>query len=87
MRELDKRDKMATGKKIFVKAKPRAREEKVEKRSEAIYIVSVKEPPVQGRANGAIVRVLADYFHVHRSAVKLISGHKTKNKFFEIDTI
>lgn len=82
--------------KIFVKAKPKARVEKVELLSQealnfdgkkgepAIYKVSVKEPPVGGRANQAIIKALANYFDVSLSGVKLISGHSSRLKVFEI---
>lgn len=70
--------------KINVKAKPEAREEKVEKVDETNFVVSVKEPPVQGRANSAIVRALADYFKVSNSQVRLISGFSSRQKVFEI---
>lgn len=70
--------------KIFVKAKPNAKEEKVKKISETHFVVSVKEPPVQGRANEAIVKALAGYFGVASSRVKLISGFSSGQKIFEI---
>jgi len=71
--------------KIFVKARPRAKEEKVEKIDESNFVVSVKEPPVQGRANTAISRVLAEYFKVSNFQVRLIFGFSSKQKVFEID--
>ena len=70
--------------KINVQAKPGAREEKVEKIDETNYRVSVKEPPVQGKANAAIVRVLAEYFGTHRSYVKIIQGYASRQKVVEI---
>lgn len=70
--------------KIFVKAKSGAKEEKVEKLDENHFIVSVKEPPVQGKANQAIVRVMAKYFQVSPSQVKIISGFTSREKVVEI---
>lgn len=69
---------------IFVKAKPNAREESVEKIDESNFVVSVKEPPVQGRANTAIAKALAEYFNVSDSAVRMISGYSSRQKIFEI---
>lgn len=71
--------------KISVKAKPAAKEEKVEKIDENNFIVSVKEPPVQGRANAAITKVLAGYFGISTYQVKLVSGFASKQKIFEIE--
>ena len=70
--------------KIFVKAKPNSREEKVEKIDENNYIVSVKEPPVKGKANEAIRNALAVYFKTGSSRVKIVSGYSSRNKIVEI---
>ena len=70
--------------KIFVKAKPSAKEEKIEKIDEINFIVSVKEPPKQGKANKAIIKALAVYFNISPSGVNLISGFSSKQKVFEI---
>lgn len=69
---------------IFVKAKPNAREILVEKIDESNFVVSVKEPPVRGLANDAIVSALAKYFNVSQSSVKMISGYSSRQKIFEI---
>ena len=77
--------------KIFVKTKTGAKENKVIPPSlklipdvEPLYIVSTKERPVEGRANEAIVKLLAKYFGVPRSQVRLISGATSKRKVFEV---
>ncbi len=70
--------------KIFVKAKPNSREEKVEKVDDNNYIVSVKESPVKGKANEAIRNALAVYFKTGSSSVKIISGYSSRNKIVEI---
>ena len=83
--------------KIIVKAKPGTREEKVKKLSqpalefngvikEEVYEVSVKEPPVDGRANRAIAHALAKHFGIAPSYIRLLSGHTSKRKVFEIDS-
>lgn len=69
---------------INVKARPGAREEKIEKIDENNFVVSVKEPPVQGRANAAIAKALAEYFNVPKSQVILVSGFSSRQKIFEI---
>lgn len=70
--------------KIFVTAKPRAGENKIEKIDETNFKVSVTAPPIKGFANKAIIELLADYFNVSKSQVKLISGFSSKEKVFEI---
>jgi uncharacterized protein YggU (UPF0235/DUF167 family) len=71
--------------KIFVKAKPNAREEKVEKIDESYFVVAVKELPEKGRANLAIRNALAVYFRIGTKNVKIISGFTSRNKIIEIN--
>lgn len=71
--------------KIFIKAKPNSKKEKIEKISETEYIVAVKEPPIKGRANEAIKKGLAEYFKVSLSRVIIVAGHTAKNKIIEIN--
>jgi len=47
--------------------------------------VYVSAPPVEGKANKEVAEVLTEYFNVKKSAVRLISGHKSKLKLFEIE--
>ena len=70
--------------KIFVKAKPNAREEKVEKIDENHFVVSVVEPPIKGKANEAIRNALAVYFKTGTSCVKIVSGYASREKMIEI---
>lgn len=70
--------------KIFVKAKPGSKEEKVEKIDESHYVVSVKEPPEKGKANAALRNALAVYFKTGTASVKIVSGFSSRNKIIEI---
>ena len=70
---------------IFVKTKPNAKEEKMERISETHFLIAVKEPPVKGKANVAIQKALAKYFNVAPSGVKLVSGFSSKQKVFEVE--
>ena len=77
--------------KIFVKAKPNAKENKITPPplklmpdTEEWYTVSTKERPVEGRANEAIAELLAKHFKVSRSQVHLIRGASSKKKIFDI---
>lgn len=71
--------------KIFVKAKPNAKEEKVEKIGDAQFAVKVKEPPKDGKANAAIIKALANHLAIPSSRVRLVSGFSGRQKVFEIE--
>lgn len=70
--------------KISVKVKTRARETKVEKLPDNSFLVLVSEAPVKGRANQAVVRVLAQYLKIAPSRLRILSGGKAKQKVVEI---
>lgn len=69
---------------LFVKAKPNSREEKVERVDETHFVVFVKESPEKGKANQAIRNALAIYFKTGTSMVRIVSGHTSRNKIIEI---
>ena len=46
--------------------------------------VSVKAQPERGKANAALVKVLATHFKIRQSQIRIVAGHKIKNKIVEI---
>lgn len=70
--------------KISVITHPNAKRPRVEKDLLNTIHVYVSAPPLEGKANKAVIEALADYFHIKKSQVILISGEKSKNKFFDI---
>jgi uncharacterized protein (TIGR00251 family) len=71
--------------KIQVKVKPRSKTEDVTKEMDGdVYVVRVKEPPVEGRANRAVVRLLAKHLGVPESRLRIVSGFSSKNKVVEV---
>jgi len=69
--------------KIQVKVKPNSRTEEVSQESES-FIVRVKEPPKEGKANLAVVKLLAEHFGVPKSKVRILSGFGSRNKVVEV---
>jgi uncharacterized protein len=70
--------------KIWVKVKAQAREESVTQLSAANYQVSVSAPREKGKANQAIIALLAEYFSVPKSQIKILRGYAAKTKLVEI---
>ncbi|PIV42568.1 MAG: hypothetical protein COS26_01795 [Candidatus Nealsonbacteria bacterium CG02_land_8_20_14_3_00_40_11] len=70
--------------KIFVRVKPKAKEEKVEKIDDINFNVQVRALPEKGKANRAVIRVLADYFNIGQANIQIVSGSKSKLKIIEI---
>ena len=69
--------------KIQVKVKANSKTEKVSQEG-ANFIVKVKEPPKEGRANQAVIKLLAEHFELPQSRVRILNGFKSKNKIVEI---
>lgn len=44
--------------------------------------IAVQAPPVEGRANSALIEFLADVCSVPKSGVKLLSGELSRSKVF-----
>lgn len=41
-------------------------------------------PPVDGKANKALVKLLAEYFNLKKSQVTIVSGKKSKDKLVKL---
>lgn len=71
---------------IVVKVKPGSRKGPlVQTGDDGQLTVYVREPAVDGKANTAVIRVLAEHFGVPRSRVVLASGAGARVKRFRID--
>ncbi|MBC8358281.1 MAG: DUF167 domain-containing protein [Candidatus Aminicenantes bacterium] len=74
--------------KIFVKVKPRAKENRIEQTDKNQFSVWVQARPEKGQANRAVIEILAEYFGLSKSRVMLLKGQTAKQKTFEIrDTL
>jgi hypothetical protein len=72
--------------KISVHLKPNSRHrEEVVVNDDGSLTVYAKAPAIEGRANVATAKLLAEHFSVAPSKVKLLHGATSKNKIFEID--
>jgi len=69
--------------KIQVRVKPNSKSEEVNQDGDSL-VVRVKAPPREGKANQAVIRVLAKHFGVPQSRVKILAGARSKDKFIEI---
>ncbi len=71
--------------KLFIRIKPNARENRVQKLDPTHLVVFIKEPPQEGKANEALIKTLANYFNITKDAVRIISGHHSKLKIVYIE--
>jgi hypothetical protein len=67
-----------------VRVKTNASKNLVEVIEEGKLRVWIKEKPIQGKANEAVLKILAEHFGVKPSVVVLIKGHKSKEKIIRV---
>jgi uncharacterized protein (TIGR00251 family) len=70
---------------IYIKVHPRASHNKIEKISEGEYKAWITAPPVDGKANGMLLQVLAEHFGVPKSSLEIIGGKTARVKIIEIN--
>lgn len=63
--------------------KPGSKKNEVIKEDETHFVVRVTARAVDGKANDAVVRVLADYFGCPISALSIVSGRTSRMKRLE----
>ena len=70
--------------KIWVSVKPQAKRESVTKVADGDYRVAVHRPAQDNQANQAVVKLLAEYFSVSKSAITILRGQRSRKKLIEI---
>ena len=74
----------AMARKVFIKAKPNAKVEKVVQIDNTHFEIFVKEPPKEGKANKAIEKALAEFLGIKKYQVEIVGGLASKEKVVEI---
>ena len=69
--------------KIRVRVVPNSKIEGVIKEGDG-FLVKVKEPAKQGRANRAVIKLLAEYFGVPQRQIAISGGFSSRNKVIDI---
>ncbi|MDH6099779.1 DUF167 domain-containing protein [Anabaenopsis sp. FSS-46] len=69
-----------------VKVKPNCKQQKIEEQSDGSLTVKLKSPPVDGKANEELIKLLAEKFKVSKSRISIKSGLSSRQKLIEIDT-
>jgi uncharacterized protein YggU (UPF0235/DUF167 family) len=72
---------------IRVRLTPRAAREQIAAGDGGSYLVRVTAPPVDGRANDALCRLIARRAGVARSRVTLLRGAKGREKMLSVEGI
>jgi uncharacterized protein (TIGR00251 family) len=72
---------------VTVRVVPRSTKEGVAGCEGGVVRIRLNAPPVEGKANEALVRFLAKALGVPKSRIALVSGEKGRNKIVRVDGI
>lgn len=70
--------------KINLRVIPRARQNKIDVGENGVYRVHITAVPVDGAANVAVIKMMAEYFDVPKSQIKIVRGETSRDKVIEI---
>lgn len=68
-----------------VKVKPNAKQQRIEEAIDGSLIVHLKSPPVEGKANVELIKLLAKNFKVSTGQIQIKSGLSSRTKLVQID--
>lgn len=76
--------------KIFIKLTPNSKNnevlsDEIDLLNMRVMRVKVNAPPVEGKANDALIELLANYLGVKKSSIKLLRGFNSRHKIIEIN--
>jgi hypothetical protein len=77
----------AKGISFAVKVHPRARKNAITGTIGDALKLALTAPPVEGRANQAVIEFFADLFQIPRSSVTITSGETSRNKVVRVSGI
>lgn len=69
---------------LRVRVQPRAKRSEVAGQRDGAVVIRVAAPPVDGKANAALLAFVADRLGLSKSAVSLKSGQTSRRKVVEV---
>lgn len=67
-----------------IKVKPNSKQQQITEEADGSLTIRLKSPPVDGKANAELIKLLADKFEVPKSAIVIKSGVSSRNKLVEV---
>ena len=81
------RVKQTNGSILQVKVKPNARENRLTESKDGVWVASIKALPVDGKANDALIELVANHFKVRRRQVSIATGSTSRLKRLLIESL
>jgi uncharacterized protein (TIGR00251 family) len=72
---------------VTVRVTPRASRNEIQRWDGDVLRVRVTAPPADGKANDAVLALLAKVLRLPKSSIKLVSGGSSRTKIVELDGV
>ena len=69
---------------LKVKVKPNSKQQLIQEESDGSFTIHLKSPPVEGKANQELIKLLSKQFKVPKSQISIKSGLSSRHKLVEI---
>ena len=69
---------------LTVRVTPKSRQRRLEQAADGTWRAMVPEPPEDGRANAALIELLAEHFDVPKRSLRIVRGHTGRQKIVEM---
>lgn len=66
-----------------ITVKPGSSQEKIVENTDGSFTVYLRAKPHDGEANTALIKILAKYFGIPKTSIKIIRGAKSRTKTIE----
>lgn len=63
---------------------PRSSRNEISGREDSVYRIKVTSPPVDGKANKALITLLSKKINIPKKDIQIVSGEKSRNKRIRI---
>jgi uncharacterized protein len=69
---------------LRIKVKPNARKRGLEQLDDGSWLARVQSPPIDGKANQELLRLVAEHFDLRRNRLSIKSGGSGRTKLVQI---
>jgi uncharacterized protein len=70
---------------VTVRVRPGSSRNEIAGEQNGVLIVRVSAPPVEGKANKAVCKLLAKHYGIAPSKVEIVRGHSGRDKVVRLD--
>jgi uncharacterized protein (TIGR00251 family) len=67
-----------------VKVKPNSKQQAIKEEADGSLTVHLKSPPVDGKANEELIKLLAEKFEIPKARITIKSGSSSRQKLIDI---